>query len=405
ALLKALGYQSNSDYVVDTETLVRQYKNGATVEELLGTTLIRTPEEIKQNRTFPNVDGIKFLTHEGGCGGFRLDSESLCSLLAGYITNPNVAGATILSLGCQNAEVKNVEEGIKKRDPNFSKPLFILEQQKSASERHFIEEAVKKTFLGLIEANKTKRSPAPLNQLVLGLECGGSDGFSGISANPALGYASDLLVALGATTMLSEFPELNGVEQELINRCASEPIAKKFAHLMDTYSATAVALGSAFANNPSPGNIKDGLITDAMKSAGAAKKGGTSPITEVLDYTEKTTKKGLNLLCTPGNDVESTTGLAGSGCNIIAFTTGLGTPTGNPVAPVIKISSNNVLSERMKDIIDFNTGSIITGAESIENMGAALLDYIIEVASGKKVPAAVRLGQDDFIPWKRGISL
>jgi altronate hydrolase len=405
ALLKALGYQSNSDYVVDTETLVRQYKNGATVEELLGTTLIRTPEEIKQNRTFPNVDGIKFLTHEGGCGGFRLDSESLCSLLAGYITNPNVAGATILSLGCQNAEVKNVEEGIRKRDPNFSKPLFILEQQKSASERHFIEEAVKKTFLGLIEANKTKRSPAPLSQLVLGLECGGSDGFSGISANPALGYASDLLVALGATTMLSEFPELNGVEQELINRCASEPIAKKFAHLMDAYSATAVALGSAFANNPSPGNIKDGLITDAMKSAGAAKKGGTSPITEVLDYTEKTTQKGLNLLCTPGNDVESTTGLAGSGCNIIAFTTGLGTPTGNPVAPVIKISSNNVLSERMKDIIDFNTGSIITGAESIETMGAALLDYIIEVASGKKVPAAVRLGQDDFIPWKRGISL
>ncbi|MGB5369884.1 MAG: altronate dehydratase family protein [Flavobacteriaceae bacterium] len=405
ALLKALGYQSNSDYVVDTETLVRQYKNGATTEELLGATLIRTPEEIKQNRTFPNVDGIKFLTHEGGCGGFRLDSESLCSLLAGYITNPNVAGATILSLGCQNAEVKNVEEGIKKRNPNFSKPLFILEQQKSASERHFIEEAVKKTFLGLIEADKTRRSPAPLNQLVLGLECGGSDGFSGISANPALGYASDLLVALGATTMLSEFPELNGVEQELINRCDSEPIAQKFAHLMDTYSATAVALGSAFANNPSPGNIKDGLITDAMKSAGAAKKGGTSPITEVLDYTEKTTKKGLNLLCTPGNDVESTTGLAGSGCNIIAFTTGLGTPTGNPVAPVIKISSNNVLSERMKDIIDFNTGSIITGEESIETMGAALLDYIIEVASGKKVPAAVRLGQDDFIPWKRGISL
>ncbi len=405
ALLKALGYQTNSDYVVDTETLVRQYKNGASVEELLSATLIRTPEEIKQNRIFPNVDGIKFLTHEGGCGGFRLDSESLCSLLAGYITNPNVAGATILSLGCQNAEVKNVEEGIRKRDPNFSKPLYILEQQKSVSERHFIEEAVKKTFLGLIEANKTKRSPAPLNQLVLGLECGGSDGFSGISANPALGYASDLLVALGATTMLSEFPELNGVEQELINRCASEPIAKKFAHLMDTYSATAVALGSAFANNPSPGNIKDGLITDAMKSAGAAKKGGTSPIMEVLDYTEKTTKKGLNLLCTPGNDVESTTGLAGSGCNIIAFTTGLGTPTGNPVAPVIKISSNNVLSERMKDIIDFNTGSIITGEESIETMGAALLDYIIEVASGKKVPAAVRLGQDDFIPWKRGISL
>ncbi len=405
ALLKSLGYHMTTDFVVDTETLVRQYKNGATPEELLGADIIQTPDDIKQNRTFPNVDGIKFLTHEGGCGGFRLDSETLCNLFAGYITNSNVAGATILSLGCQNAEVKNLEKGIKERDPNFSKPLYILEQQKSESERHFIEDAVKKTFLGLIEANKIERRPAPLSQLVLGLECGGSDGFSGISANPALGHTSDLLVALGATTILSEFPELNGVEQELINRCKSEVEAEKFAHLMDSYSARAVALGSAFANNPSPGNIKDGLITDAIKSAGAAKKGGTSLVTDVLDYTEKATKKGLNLLCTPGNDVESTTGLAGSGCNVIAFTTGLGTPTGNPVAPVIKVSSNNALTERMKDIIDFNTGSIITGDDTIESKGEELLEYIIEVASGEAVPAAVRLGQEDFIPWKRGISL
>ena len=236
-----------------------------------------------------------------------------------------------------------------------------MEQQKSKSERHFIEEAVKKTFLGLIEANKVTRQPAPLSKLVLGLECGGSDGFSGISANPALGYASDLIVALGGATVLSEFPELNGVEQELINRCEAPENAEKFANIMRAYSAKAVSIGSGFENNPSPGNIKDGLITDAMKSAGAAKKGGTSLVQDVLDYTERVTKKGLNLLCTPGNDVESTTGLAGSGCNVIAFTTGLGTPTGNPVAPVIKMSSNNALSERMKDIIDFNTGSIITG--------------------------------------------
>ena len=405
ALLESLGYNTTSDFVVDTEILVKQYKNGATENELLDSKIIQSSEEVKQNRTFQNVDGIKFLTHEGGCGGFRLDSETLCNLFAGYITNPNVAGATILSLGCQNAEVKNVLKGIEERDPDFSKPLYILEQQKSASERHFIEKAVKKTFLGLIEANKTKRVPAPLSHLTLGLECGASDGFSGISANPALGYASDLLVALGGTTILSEFPELNGVEQELINRCTTETEAKRFADLMDSYSARAVALGSAFANNPSPGNIKDGLITDAIKSAGAAKKGGTSPVTQVLDYTEKSTKKGLNLLCTPGNDVESTTGLAGSGCNVIAFTTGLGTPTGNPIAPVIKISSNNTLSERMPDIIDFNTGSIITGEDTIESKGEELLDYIIQVASGETTTAAVRLIQEDFIPWKRGISL
>ena len=174
---------------------------------------------------------------------------------------------------------------------------------------------------------------------------------------------------------------------------------------MQAYSAKAVSIGSGFENNPSPGNIKDGLITDAMKSAGAAKKGGTSLVQDVLDYTERVTKNGLNLLCTPGNDVESTTGLAGSGCNVIAFTTGLGTPTGNPVAPVIKMSSNNALSERMKDIIDFNTGSIITGEDTIQTKGEELLDYIIEVASGNIVPAAVRLEQNDFIPWKRGISL
>ena len=405
ALQESLGYHTTTDFIVDTDSLVNQYKSGASSDDLMNSEIIRTPEEISQNRIFPNVDGIKFLTHEGGCGGFRLDSETLTSLFAGYITNPNVAGATILSLGCQNAEVKNVLEGIKLRDPNFSKPMYVLEQQKSKSERHFIAEAVKKTFLGLIEANKTERKPAPLHHLNLGLECGGSDGFSGISANPALGYASDLLVALGGTTVLSEFPELNGVEQELINRCESKENKEKFTHLMDTYAARAIALGSAFKNNPSPGNIKDGLITDAMKSAGAAKKGGTSPITDVLDYTQKCTKKGLNLLCTPGNDVESTTGLAGSGCNIIAFTTGLGTPTGNPVAPVIKVSSNNTLAEKMKDIIDFNTGTIITGEATIESKGEELLAYIIKVASGEEVPAAVRLAQDDFIPWKRGISL
>lgn len=404
-LLNALGYETAQDYIIDTEVLVSQYKKGASAEDLMAAPIIKTAEDIKQNRTFPNVDGIKFLTHDGGCGCDRGDSDTLCNLLAGYITNPNVAGATILSLGCQNAEVKILEAAIAKRDPNFSKPLHILEQQKSKSERHFIEEAVKKTFLGLIEANKVTRKPAPLSKLVLGLECGGSDGFSGISANPALGYASDLIVALGGATVLSEFPELNGVEQELINRCESPENAEKFASIMRAYSAKAVSIGSGFENNPSPGNIKDGLITDAMKSAGAAKKGGTSLVKDVLDYTERVTKNGLNLLCTPGNDVESTTGLAGSGCNVIAFTTGLGTPTGNPVAPVIKMSSNNALTERMKDIIDFNTGTIITGEDTIQTKGEELLDYIIEVASGNKIPAAVRLEQNDFIPWKRGISL
>ena len=385
--------------------MIDQYKAGATLEEIFNTPIINTKEEISKNRLFPNVDGIKFLKHDGGCGGTRQDAEVLCQLLAGYITNPNVAGATILSLGCQNAQVEMMQKALNNFDPNFKKPVYILEQQKIDSERKLIEEAVKRTFLGLVEANKIVRKPAPLSKLVLGLECGGSDGFSGISANPALGYCSDLLVALGGSPVLAEFPELNGVEQEIINRCETKVSAKKFYKIMRAYSAAAVAVGSGFESNPSPGNIKDGLITDAMKSAGAAKKGGTSPIVDVLDYTEQVKKQGLNLLCTPGNDVESTTGLAGSGCNITVFTTGLGTPTGNPISPVLKLSSNTDLYNRMNDIIDINAGTVISGEDSIESMGEKILEYIIDVASGKVSSKAMEQGNNDFIPWKRGVSL
>ena len=405
ALSEKLGYQTKKDFTVDTDALIEQYKAGASSDEIFNTSIITTKEEMSKNRLFPNVDGIKFLKHDGGCGGIRQDAEVLCQLLAGYITNPNVAGATIFSLGCQNAQVEMMQKALDAFDPNLKKPVHFLEQQKSESERKLIEEAVKHTFLGLVEANKIGRKPAPLSKLVLGLECGGSDGFSGISANPALGYASDLLVALGGSPVLAEFPELNGVEQEIINRCETEVDAIKFYNIMRAYSAAAVAVGSGFENNPSPGNIKDGLITDAMKSAGAAKKGGTSPIVEVLDYTEQITKPGLNLLCTPGNDVESTTGLAGSGCNIVVFTTGLGTPTGNPIAPVLKLSSNTNLFNRMNDIIDINAGTVISGEDTIESMGEKILEHIIAVASGEVPSKAMLHGNNDFIPWKRGVSL
>lgn len=405
ALSEKLGYETKKDFAVNTEALIEQYKSGATNDAILNTPIITTKEEMSQNRVFPNVDGIKFLKHDGGCGGIRQDSETLCKLLAGYITNPNVAGATVFSLGCQNAQISMLQDAIHAIAPNNTKTVHYLEQQKSSSERHLIEEAVKHTFLGLVEANKIERKPAPLSKLTLGLECGGSDGFSGISANPALGYASDLLVALGGSPVLSEFPELNGVEQELINRCVTDEDSKKFYGLMRAYSAAAVAVGSGFENNPSPGNIKDGLITDAMKSAGAAKKGGTSPVVQVLDYTEQVTKPGLNLLCTPGNDVESTTGLVGSGCNVVVFTTGLGTPTGNPVAPVLKMSSNTNLYERMNDIIDINAGTVISGEDTIASMGEKILDHIIRVASGETPSKAVLHGNNDFIPWKRGVSL
>ncbi|MDX2305799.1 MAG: altronate dehydratase family protein [Microscillaceae bacterium] len=405
SLLEALGYPGEKEFSFDISQLIALYQSGAEENAIFQSDILRKRNESSQNRVFPNVDGIKFLTHEGGCGGTRQDAQSLCNLLAGYITNPNVAGATVLSLGCQHAQIPILQAAIQARDPQFAKPVYYLEQQNSKSEPEFIAEALKKTFIGLTQANTCQRKPAPLSKLVLGLECGGSDGFSGITANPVLGRVSDLLVALGGSSILSEFPELNGVEQELINRCARPDLAEKFSDLMRTYSERAVAVGSGFENNPSPGNIREGLITDAIKSAGAAKKGGTSPVKGVLDYTEPLTATGLNLLCTPGNDVESTTALAGSGANIVVFTTGLGTPTGNPITPVVKMSSNSEIYARMRDIIDFDAGTIVRGESTIEGKAEELLEYLIEVASGEEIPAAVRLGQDDFIPWKRGVSL
>ena len=405
ALVEDLGYARKHAYQSQTHDLIALYQSGKTIQEVLETDLGSQQNETQKQRLFPNVDGVKFLLHDGGCGGTRQDAQALCGLLAGYITHPNCAGATVLSLGCQNAQYSILQEEIAKRTDDLGKPLYFLEQQNIGTEAEMMALALKQTFAGLMQANQNVRKPAPLSKLTIGLECGGSDGFSGISANPAIGYTSDLLVGLGGTVILAEFPELCGVEQELTDRCVNRDDAELFSHLVTTYNDRAKAVGSGFDMNPSPGNIKDGLITDAIKSAGAAKKGGTSSVTSVLDYPNAVTKAGLCLLCTPGNDVESTTAEVGSGANIVLFTTGLGTPTGNPIAPVIKISTNTKLYEKMSDIIDINTGTIIEGQETIEQAGERILEYVIKVASGEIEICAVRNGQDDFIPWKRGVSL
>jgi len=405
AFEQKLGFKRARSYEPEVEQLIQLYQTGAQVEDILKADLQRANESGGEQKLFENVDGIKFLNHEMGCGGTRIDSDALCGLLAGYITHPNVAGATVLSLGCQHAQASILQQEIAKRDPHFDKPLYIFEQQKMGSESTLLQEALKHTFAGLIQANRCERQPTSLDKLCIGLECGGSDGFSGISANPALGYVSDLLVGMGGSVILSEFPELCGVEQELSDRCIDEETALYFMELMRKYNAKAEQDGSGFYANPSPGNIRDGLITDAIKSAGAAKKGGSSPVMTVVDYPGLANKPGLNLLCTPGNDVESTTAEVGAGANIVLFTTGLGTPTGNPIAPVIKLSTNTKTFERMRDIIDINCGTIIEGKETIAQAAARILDYVIEVASGQVKPKAVQLGQDDFIPWRRGVSL
>jgi altronate hydrolase len=404
AFEEELGFAAPQVYRQQVAELASLYQQGQ-IEQIRTHSFSGPGSYSRGARFFPNVDGIKFLLHEGGCGGTREDANNLCGLIAGYIHHPNVAGATVLSLGCQNAQMGILREQVKQRNPKFAKPLIMLEQQQSGTELAMLSEAVRQTFLGLIEANGCERTPASLSHLCVGLKCGGSDGFSGLSANPAIGHTADLVAAFGGKMILSEFPELCGVEQELINRSVRKEVGDRFIQLMQDYSARAKAARASFDMNPSPGNIRDGLLTDAMKSAGAAKKGGTSPVTAVLDYPEYSQEPGLNLQCTPGSDVECVTAQVGAGANVVLFTTGLGTPTGNPITPVVKLATNSRLAERMADIIDIDTGSIISGESTIENMGETILDLVLGVASGEVRTKAELKGQDDFIPWKRGVSL
>lgn len=403
AFEKELGFAPREKYRSQVAELAALYRAGK-IDQIQSFQFGEAPSTVEDKKLFPNLDGIKFLTHQGGCGGTREDARALCGLIAGYIHHPNVAGATILSLGCQNAQASILREEIARRSANFNKPLLVFDQQQSRLESAMLSAAIRETFLGLAKANEAARSEAPLSALTIGLKCGGSDGFSGITANPAIGHVSDLISTLGGKGILAEFPELCGVEQNLIDRSRNSEVSDRFIQLMRAYAARAKAVGSGFDMNPSPGNIKDGLITDAMKSAGAAKKGGTSPVTGVLDYPEYATEPGLNLLCTPGSDVEAVTAQVGAGANIVLFTTGLGTPTGNSIAPVMKLSTNSVLANGMSDIIDFDCGVIISGEKTLEETAETILDRVISVAGGEKTKAEL-LRQDDFIPWKRGVSL
>ena len=297
ALEGPLGY-ANEDLTAFTQSLLN---NG-----------VAAPNPVK--RPFENLDGVRIITHAGGCGGTRADSRALCKILAAYADHPNVAGVTVLSLGCQNAQISMFKDALKAQNPDFDKPCLIYEQQRWDSEKTMTQAALQDTLEALTQANQATRQPVPLSKLKIGVKCGGSDGFSGLTANPTIGQVSDIVVALGGASLLAEFPELCGVEANLIERCVHDSDKQRFLSLMRDFEAKAEAVGTHFADNPSPGNIRDGLITDAMKSAGAAKKGGTSPIVSVLDYGEPVRDAGLSLLCTPGNDVESVTAMVASGC-------------------------------------------------------------------------------------------
>ncbi len=369
-------------------------------QEIGGNTLSHSPVE----RPFKHIDGIRGIPVSSGCGGAESDSLTMCDLLAAYADHPNVAGITVFALGCEKAQINNFQDSLKKINPKFNKPIVYFKQQEWKNEEKMMQEALISTYNGLKQLPVISRQDVPLSKLKIGVKCGGSDGFSGISANPAMGVVSDWLITLGGASGLAEFPELCGAEADIVKRCNGIELKEKFISLMRNYEKVANFFNTSIADNPSPGNIADGLITDAIKSAGAAKKGGRAPINGVCDYAEKMPETGLSLVCTPGNDVEAVTGLVAAGCNIVIFSTGLGTPTGNPIAPVLKISTNSDIAEKLSDMIDFDCGPIISGTPMVD-ISRQLLNLVIDTASGNYEVKSDKLAQYDFMQWKRSIDL
>ncbi len=319
------------------------------------------------------TDGIFTFVHPFGCSQLGKDHESTQKLLAAMVRHPNAAGVLVLSLGCENNNVNEFKKVLGDYDENRVKFLISQDFEDEISEGvNLIEELVKYT-------EGFKQEPINADKLVIGLKCGGSDGFSGITANPLVGRISDILVAHGGTTVLSEVPEMFGAETILMNRCKSPELFDKTVHLINDFKEYFMRYNQEVYENPSPGNKKGGISTLEDKSLGCTQKGGTSNVTAVLDYAEKAETPGLNLLKGPGNDIVAITGLMASGCHIILFTTGRGTPVGAPV-PTVKVSTNTDLYNKKREWIDFNAGALLEG-KTIDELSEEFFDFILKVAS------------------------
>ena len=358
----------------------------------------RLADKLQQETQGVGVDAIVAFPHNYGCSQLGDDHENTRKILRDMVLHPNAGAVLVVGLGCENNQVGAFREMLGDYD---TERIRFMETQKVDDELETGMELLRELYA---IASQDRRTEIPLSELRVGLKCGGSDGFSGISANPVIGEVSDRVVTLGGGSSLAEFPELCGVEANMISRCIRKEDKARFLELMRRYEAAANACGASISDNPSPGNIHDGLITDAIKSAGAAKKGGKAPISAVLDYAEPMPDSGLSLVCTPGNDVEAVTGLVAAGVNVVLFSTGLGTPTGNPIVPVIKVATNTAVAERLSDLIDFDCGPIIDG-EPIAAAADRLLEKVLDTASGRYSTKADRLGQHDFLFWKREVSL
>jgi altronate hydrolase len=346
----------------------------------------------------PNLDGVVAFPHGDGCGhAFGPDIDQFRRTLSGVIGHPNVAGALILGLGC---EVNQIDFYLGPNAPPATR-ITGLTLQESGGTRATLE-AARRVIAAMMErASAENRVEVPASKIVLGLNCGGSDSFSGITANPALGYCSDLLAGIGATAVLAETPEIVGAEHLLVRRARNRVTAEKLLGFIASYRAYLDRFGESFDDNPSPGNKEGGLTNILEKSLGAVAKAGTSTLNDAVDYAERVRTPGFVFMNTPGYDPVSLAGLAAGGVNLIAFTTGRGSAIGFPTIPVLKIASNDHTYRRMRDNMDINAGSIAEGEETIEDVGREILEALLRVASGERT-CAERLGHKEFVPWRIG---
>jgi altronate hydrolase len=350
------------------------------------------------------VDGVVAIPHQEGCGHSEgNDTWQLERTMAGMIFHPNVGAVLMVSLGCEVNQMSNYLGTTQLGQQSFRKGKLIvgLEMQSSGGTLKTIDSGVAQVENLILHCQNMKRSPQPLGKIVMGTNCGGSDGFSGISANPALGYASDLLVRCHGTSILAEIPECMGAEHLLTRRAADEATGRRVIDVVRWYQEYIGRFGAKWDDNPSPGNKAGGITNIAEKSLGAVAKGGTTALTAVYRYAERVDKPGFVLMNTPGYDPVSLTGIAAGGANIIVFTTGRGSGIGFPVVPVIKVSSNSRIANSMSDNIDLNAGTIVEGKESVQEVGQRIFDVLRRVASGEKTKSEL-LGHREFVPWRIG---
>ena len=346
----------------------------------------------------PNVDGVVAFPHGDGCGhAMGPDVDQLRRTLSGVLQHPNVSAAVILGLGCEDNQIDHYLGAGAPRGAR----LAGLTLQSSGGTRGALDAARRQIDGFLDHASRESRTPMPASKLVLGLNCGGSDSFSGITANPALGYCSDLLAELAGTSVLAETPEIFGAEHLLVRRARNRQVADKLLACVANYKRYLNRFEGSFDDNPSPGNKEGGLTNILEKSLGAVAKGGTSPLIDVYEYAERVTAPGFTFMNTPGYDPASLSGLAAGGCNLIAFTTGRGSAIGFPTIPVIKIATNSNTYRRMTDNMDVNAGAIADGEKSVQQVGREIFDLMLEVASGRRT-CAERLGHKEFVPWRIG---